>query len=396
MPIRDPASVHGEYGSATQELRQVRQVRENITRVYPEATPFFTMLNRTATVSDGRANKYEWQILSEFPRVVTLTEASTAADVTLDVESANHVTESQLLLDPVTKEQLLVISKSGTTLTVATRGSVGGGAAGALAAGKNLYLLGVAREEGDTRLAAMGITPSFDHNFFQQFELVHGITDRAEQIMYYGPNQRDLDAMEVMSEYKKRIERQFLFGYRKKIEAGSSGAVTHPRWMMGGMLDYIEQANNIFDAGGAFTYQEMCRFMIDQVRAGGGNTFFGQASLEVLNIINEWGLSHHQADHMRTKEYGLEITRIKGPGWVLNLTRNEQFEEQDEIRTWLMITNPRHVRHHVMRGLGDRNNRNITGPKNDGDHTKRDQITGTHTLEVSLPEAHSIIANITA
>lgn len=389
-----PASVHTAYGSAVQETRQERQVLDNITRVYPEATPFHTFLTRTRKMADGKANKLEWMFLSDFPRVVTLTEASTASDTTIVVDSATHVTESQILQDTVTGEQLLVLGKSGNTLTVATRGTMGGGTPAALASGKSLYLLGTAREEGDTRLGPIGITPQFDYNYFQQFEKVTGITDRAEQLMYYGPNQRDLDAMEVMLEYKKQQERQFLFGYRKKVEVGSSGATTHPRWISGGMLDFIEQANTVYDANGAFTYQELMTFMEPQVRVGRGGRFVGYASLHVLNIISRWPLQYHQADTFRTKNFGLEVTRLKGPGWTIDLYRNEQFEDQEQYQSDLMVLNENHVGMHTMRGLGDRVNRGVTGPKNDGDHTKRDQITGTHTLECNLGAAHSIIRNI--
>lgn len=393
----NPATVHTEFGTGTSPTeRQVRQVRNNIARVYPESTPFYALLDRTAKVTDIRANKYEWQRISEFPRTVTLAAAEGAADTSLVISDATAITESQILQDPVTGEQILVLSKAGNTLTVATRGSIGGGNPADLPIGKELFLLGTAREEGATRLSAVGITPEFDFNYSQQFEKVTGITDRAANIMYYGPNQRDLDAMEVMNEYKKQMERQFLFGYRKVINAGSSGATTHPRYIMGGCREFIEGAGNMFDAGGAFTYQEFCDFMKEICRFGRGNSYFAMGSLDVINIMNRWPLAYHQADHMRTPNFGLEVTNFKGPKWRVMLVHNEQFEEQDEYASWLMILNANHVRHHIHRGLPDTVNKGITGPKNDGDHTIRDQITGTHTLEIDVPMAHCIIGNITS
>lgn len=392
------ATVHAVYGSATHTDRQQRQVMENLTRIFPESTPFLTFTNKTAAITDGRANKLEWQYLSEFPRYVTVNGAVAADGTTIVVDSATHVQEGQILQDTVTGEQILILSKTGNTLTVATRGSQGGGTPAILADNKNLLLLGTSIEEGSTAKSPIGIVPGKDYNYFQQFEHVHGITDRSQALLMYGPSQGSIDEQEALLEYKKKIERQMLFGYRKEISPGSSGATTHPRWHMGGLRDYIETGGNVFDAGGAFTYKELCTYMRETVREGASSTKYGFASMAVMDIMSNWALATNQAEAAKVSEYGVDITRYKGVGWTLNLVRNDQFETDDVYQTWLMIVDPKFVKRHVMRGanLQDTVNKNITGPKQDGDHTSRHQITGTHTLQVSVPNSMAIIKNITS
>lgn len=391
---RATGTVHGVYGSATEEIRQQRQVRERLVKIWPESTPFFTMLQRAYKMSDGRANKFEWQGEGEYPRTVSVSTEVAASGTSITVADAAHVTESQILQDTVTGEQLLVLSKSGNVLTVATRGSQGGGAPAIIQAGRSLLLLGTSREEGADRLAATGIGTWQDYNYFQQFELVSGITDRAINLLYYGEDETTRKDREMLNEYKKRIERQFLFGYRKKLSPGDSGSVTHPRFHAGGLREYIETGGNVFDAGGAFTFQELDQYMQETTREGGSGMKVGFASQRILSIMSRWALANHQADASKAVAYGVKTVKLIGPTWELELIRNEQFEDDTEYSSWLMVVDPKYVEQHSMRGLGDQVNRGITGPKNDGSHTVNNQLTGTHTLAVLIPNSMAIIKNI--
>jgi hypothetical protein len=397
MPNEITAPVHGVYGSGTEPDRQQRMVNSNIVQVYPEGTPFFTLLENTTEVSDGRANKMEFQYKGEFPRIVELTAALEADATALTVASNTHITESQILQDVDTGEQLLVLGKTNSTgITVGTRGQFGGGAPRALAAGAKLVLLGTAREEGAPRLEPTGIKSQMDYNWFQQFEHVFGGTDRAEAILMYGPSQGDQDSLDAVNEYKKKMERQFLFGFRDMAAIGTSGATTHARFICGGMRDFIETyGNNVFDAGGAFTYQEFCKFMVETIREGNSGVKFGLSSRYVLQIMSMWALQYNQMQVVQSKKFGLDITQFIGPGWQCNVLRDDQFETEG-ITDQLMIVDRKFVKHHIMRSLGDKVNRNVTGPEKDGDHTRRHQLTGVHSLEVNIPGAHALIKNITS
>jgi hypothetical protein len=352
------------------------------------------MLQRTYKISDGRANKYEWFGQGEYPRTVTLSAQVAADGTTVNVTDAAHVTESQILQDTISGEQILVLSKSGNALTVATRGSQGGGTPAILEAGKSLLLLGTSREEGADALAAIGLGTWNDYNWFQQFEKVNGITDRAMNLLMHGENQADLEDYNTLNEYKKQMERQFLFGYRKKLSPGDSGSVTHPRFHCGGLREYITAGGNVFDAGGAFTYKELDEYMQETIREGGSGMKVAFCGRRVMSIMSQWALASHQADASKAVSYGVKALKFMGTTWELELIRNEQFEDDVEYGSWLMVVDPKYVEQHSMRGLGDTVNRGITGPKNDGSHTTKNQLTGTHTLAVTIPNSMAIIKNI--
>lgn len=391
------APVHVVYASEIDADRQQRQVMSNIVRVFPRRAPLLALMDRLAEVSDGRNNLLEFQFLSEFPRTIVFSTTETAASTDFTVDSTAHVTESTILHDPVSGEDLLVLTiVTATNLTVGTRGLFGGGTPRAFAVDDELLVMGAAREEGDTRLAPIGIIPEQDSNSFQQFEHVYGLTDRVEQILHYGPTAGDLEAQNAVDEYKRRMERTFLFGFRDIAAVGTSGATTHQRFKMGGCRDFIDTyGDNVRDASGAFTYQELSRHMTETIREGDSQTKFGMAGRNVLRIISEWGLSYHQYNAFVTEQFGLEVHQLKGPDWKLNLVRNDQFETGEFVE-WLMILDRSFLKHHVMRGLGDTVNRNVSGPTNDGDHTKRHQLTGVHTLEFNIGGAHGITKGITS
>ena len=131
------------------------------------------------------------------------------------------------------------------------------------------------------------------------------------------------------------------------------------------------------------------------IREGNSGVKFGLTSLDVLRIMSEWALTYNQFNMTTTKKFGVEISQFFGSGWTLNVMRDDQFET-DTYREQIYILDKKFLRHHIFRGLPDTMNMNVTGPKNDGDHTMRHQFTGVHTLEMNVPGSHARIENITS
>lgn len=396
MPITPapvaPATTHTNFATDTQADRLVRQVLKPVLDVYPP-DPWMVWLSKMAKANDGVNPKLEFMSQSQYPQYVTVNEAIAAtADTSLVLLSTAALTKDTILQDMVTGEQIVIASvDSATGATILTRGTYGGGAPRALAVGDTLKILSVAREEGGTALNPIGIEPRFDFNYFQQFEQVKGITDFAKNSLMYGAQQADQETVEAIAEYNKRRVKQFLFGYRAEVQG-----TTHKRRLAGGMRDFCESADMIADAGGAFTYSEFKEMMARPSRIGEGNNkeYIALGSYGVTNIMSNWLLNGHQADHIHIKEYGFDCLRFKGPGWTVVVARSEAFEDDSVYSDQLYVIRPKYTELHVYKGLAMTMNKMITGPAKDGDHTIRDQMTSTETLANRMPEAHLIIQNI--
>lgn len=396
------ATVRAGSGATGQNTdREIRQVRDNITMIWPEQTPFFAALQRTAKVRDGVANKLEWQHLDEYPRYVTVNGAGASNSATsIPLSSTTQIQESSILQDMDSGEQLLVLSKTSTHATVGTRGNFGGGTPQALTAGRNLYILGNPREEGANALSATGITTSFDYNYFGQHEEVWGSTDRNDAIDQYGnPMGISFEEANAISEYKKKWERQHLFGFRKKIAAGSSGATTNDRYISGGIRDFlVANGNCIKDGGGAFTYDKLAREMVQPSRHSMRKRFLGVGGFDPIRLISQWSLDKHRADVTNKNRYGINIQQIFGGSWQIDFVASEAFmvESGGLYANSVMILDLDLISEVIMRKLPDTIHREITGPAKNGSHTRTDQITGTKTLEMKNALAHLWIQNITS
>ena len=395
MPNIALASVHTTYNSATETDRQIRQVNERMSKVYPDDTPLVALLAKLAKTTNVKQNKIEWNRMSIRPYYVTVATAATVSATSIVLSDASSITGDVMLYNPApdSLERILVLSKLGSTLTVGTRGNFGG-TAKALTVGKILVAYTVSREEGADPMDPTGITPTMDYNYLQQMETVHAITDRAKGVAVYGDTKMSINDRESLNYYNRQREGAYLFGARKVIAAGSSGATTYGRWMCGGVTEFLETEGMTADANGAFTYPEFTRFMQEPTKHSGRKKFVAFGSMQVLSIMNFWDAPSNSRDVTKTDQFGIEITKFHGiGGWNLDTYHHELFEteglhnqllilDMNEIREQISIANPTHW------------NKGITGGKKDGKHVFEDQITGISSLEFLNPATGLIIRDI--
>lgn len=396
MASRLNATTHsGVFKGHVDEDRQIIQVMKNIVKVFPEPGKLLTLMmkTRTGVAPMGQDRKHNYQYMGRTPTTVVMGAAASSSATSLTLESNLHIIPGQTLQDIVTGEQLFVsaVNSNGTGITVGTRGSYGGGTAGALALGQSLLVLPTSVAEGATALESTGIYPDQDYNYFQQFETDFELTDIVENILHYGTNPASIEEEAAFARYKQQMARAFLFGYRNKVAASGS---TGNRYWVGGAREFIEGGDNIFDANGAFTYAELSSFMLETVREGQSAKKIGLGSRYVGDIMSRWALDYHQADATKTSEFGLDVMRFKGAGWRLDFFVDDCFEDA-ELTEELYILDIKYMKHLIARNMPDRLNRDITGPKKDGSHTRKHQLTGVHTQEFHIPNAHAIVRGIT-
>lgn len=392
--------------SETETFKNVRQVRKRLTKVFPESSRFYAILDKFMKVSDGNSNKLEFQSQSDFPRSVTMDASYSSSVTTLGGVSVNHIVPSDVLQVPDTQEQLVVLTVNYSTgsFTVGTRGTMGGGTPRALVSGERLYLLGTAVEEGADAIASRGIKSANNFNWVQQHEYAFGYTDRMRALLTYDDmGVEDREEENAIVEFKRQTVRKYLFQSRAELAPGdgSNAAVTHNRWLLGGALDYIkEYGDNIVSANGAFTYDELNSAMSAKVTRFAGSAqrnWIAIGSTKVCRIMSEWQLPQGRVQFgVKDRELGIAFDKFFGLNWSMSVVQDEAFEEIEEYGEWLMILHPSYFKEVIMAKLPFTINRGITGPPKDGSHTIKDQITFGSTVEFTGPEKHLLIKEITS
>lgn len=395
MADRLYATTHTDaFKAHLDEDREEYQINRNIVEVMPTKAPLLTLLAHigTVTLDMGRDSAHYWQYIGMNPRVVTINGALSNSATTFVVDSTAGIVAGQILKYEPSGEQIFVSSvDSSTQFTSGTRGSYGGTAA-SIPDNASLIILAPALSEGQDSLSAIGVYPDMDSNYFQQIESDFAFTDKVNRILHYGEKPETIEERKALQRYKEQMQRTMLWQKKKKIAAsGSTGA----RYLMGGIEEYIEAGDNVFSANGAFTWPELDEKMTATIREGDSMNKIALCSRNVARIMNNWSLSSHQADMVESKMFGTRIKRFFGNGWNLDVLVDDQFETAG-YSDQLYILDPNYIKHVIAKGMGDTVNRDITGPKKDGKHTIKHQITGIHSIAVNIPNAHAIIRDITS
>lgn len=198
-----------------------------------------------------------------FARAVT-TAAYVAGDTTLAVASTAGLVPNQVLFNPTTGENLRVLTvPSATSLTV-TRG-FGRVAAGAIASGATLIVIGSAHAEGSARPQARSIQPVYVANFTQIFRNAWALTDTARasyaEAGYSNINESKQDCMMF---HGIDIESAIFFGQAKMDTTGPT-----PLHATQGIIDAVRQyaPENIQDfTGDQVSYDDLVDALLPAFR----------------------------------------------------------------------------------------------------------------------------------
>lgn len=382
MPTATPADIlQAAYTSASQTDDQIRQVNSNLVRVMSNSAPLFAFMERNMKVSDGRARKFEFQNMPEYPKFARVkTSDVAAAGTTFIFDSNDGLVPTTMIMDPITGEQIrLTVNTSGTTWTAATRGSFGARAAAIIVVGTDLLILGPVDAEGALFPDVQTSLPTKDFNWFEQDTRAIGYSDIAEAIDLYSGKVSSVQQQNGLIEWKKTWERKFFLGDRVENTATANAPIR----IMGGMRFFIDTLGlNVANAGGALTYPEFNRIVSPvATRYWKTKHAFAFGGNNVGTILSEFGLDKATGwSPMTIDTYGIECHRFKGNGWVIDYVQDDVFEDQSDLGQQLYIVPDGSVVHHIMRGMGDRWYKAYADPAK-GSHTIKDAFTGVHTLE---------------
>ena len=403
-----PATVTGTELITTFENNQIRQVDRNLAMIYPNKTPFLAISNQLVSGVEGKARIMEWGEQSDMPRCVTI-EGTTAANGTpvaaggtaLFVTPANAVVPDEELYDSRSGEVFHILTNTSGALTVSTRGSYNAADVAciplSLPIGTQLKILDSAKEENAAHSNAKTILPELLWNPFQTFERDVAQSTIARAIEYYllrGGSLENHDALMAMDDFKLHMENACLFGSR--LDGTGAGPTGGYMGKIGGLYEWAKRVNNVHDCGGAFTYPVFQDIMGEHARVANGGTYYAFCCTNIINIVQRWALDYSKAHFIEGEKnaFGLRFTKIVGTNWVVNFINHESFEEDNVLATQCLIVQGANNSRHYLRGLSPQTHKGIVSPTVTGLHGYIDQITGTMTLKVKIPEANCILTNI--
>jgi len=213
-----------------------RSFAATMLRLYPDGSfPIFGLTSQTGS-SRAVSSTHGYFTKTLAFSSVTTTAAYISTDLTIAVGSTTGIQPGMVLFNPTTRENILVATvASGTSLTV-TRG-FGRVAAGAIASGATLVVVGTAFAEGSNRPTARGLTTVYVPNYTQIFRNAWAITDTARASateMGFGNIAESRQDCAIL--HSVDIEAAIIFGQPKMDTTG-----TQPLHATQGIIDAMEQ-----------------------------------------------------------------------------------------------------------------------------------------------------------
>lgn len=375
----------GAYTSAEQADRQIRQVDENLVRVYPRRTPFMAMTNHTMGGAAVTNNKLEWNQDAEPQRFVEVAAEVSASGTTFTCDDTSILQTYRLLYDPHSYEVIEVATvTNATTFTTLARGQFSS-TPRIIPAGTKLLVGQLSVLENGEMLDPTGSKTIPQYNWVEEFEEVWGYSTRSQMIAHYGPQPKDREQMTAVWRYNRAKEIACMFGVR-----GQSGS----RFRMGGLIPQLFAAGQVFDANGAFTYDEYGDFLMEILNGDDQDTVMALASRRVHKIVSGWPKEYQRADYRVSGKFGLRVKEIDQTGVITKLVHQPLFEGQDDMNGWMLVFNPKRIGRRAGYGMSDTVNMDVKSPKNTGKHGKVSQMTGGMTLKIDNINDHMLIINI--
>jgi hypothetical protein len=304
-------------GTNTTTTVQKRDVKDTILLLEPNAAPITVITAKLASMKciNPKFEWYEDELLPDSD-AINFGSGYAAGATSMVVDNGTYFTVGDLIKVPRTAEVMQVTAVSTNTLTV-TRSIGDTTDAAALVDDDPLFIIANALAQGSAKRNATSTKKTAVFNYCQIIKETIGFTNSFAEYGLYGGNDPKYQRRKKGIEFKKWIERAFIFGEKA---ADTSG--THPQYYTGGIIEKI--ATNITtDANGTLTEAELfAAFMRDGFRYGSGKKFFFCGRI-YASAIDTWGRSKLQLIP-KEKTFGIAATRLLSSfGEIVVIPHNE-------------------------------------------------------------------------
>lgn len=382
-----PTLITAVRGSDNQntETRRTRDVSPALAQLEPDAGPLVTITSKTRSKA-ATDPKFEWFEDQLLPRFDTLGGTLGAGDATMTVTNYKFFRKGDLVR--VNKKEVVIVTTTPTTTSVAIQRAFGETSAQSGATGQQLHIIGNSSEEGASRRDLLSTQRVPQYNYCGIIRDPFGITKTALATKTFAGMDFTEEQMKTLIEHKKNIELMHLAGERYEDTTG-----TKPKRASRGMRNWI--ATNVKLVNGSLTENSLDSHLRVCYRYG------QKVKLGLLSPIAAQAVNGFAKDKLRVldmgKTYGVSMTRYENAGRVLLLIEhvlmtNDDLNDFSGLAGEAHIIDIEDVQARYLNGRLTVHNENIQSPDQD---QRIDEFLSEVGLEVHLERKHGSLLGIT-
>jgi hypothetical protein len=373
---------------ATNEVLADQLVVDMGTEVFgydPPGAPMMAFFTKRMKSKPARATTVNWMEDEPVPYWDQLNEALDDSETTVSVDNGAYFQAGNLVKIVSTNEVMRVTGVASNDLTV-TRGYIGTAAAAA----DDAYILNLstAETEGDNSPQALATVKVKRSNYTQIVKTPVHMTATNMAVEHYNGDEWTYQQRKAGAAHARKWEEIALHG-RKKEDLVTSA---HPIRAAGGIDEII--STNVLDATGVLTESEFRAWLGSVFRYSvrpGRNVKLLMAGLEMINVINSWGLDKLRLNSTASQTYGMEVNTYQAGFGRLEVVYHPLLEAGYSGTGYIL--DPDGIAYRPLRNRGTRLQQNIQDNDEDG---RKDQYITEATFQFALEKAFGKIINVAA
>lgn len=374
-----------DTGNNSDETRRTRDVTPALSQLEPDAGPLVTILTklRKKGATDPKIEWFEDQLL---PRFDTLATAITnAAATSMIVTNYAYFRKGDLVR--INKGEIVRVTTTPTSTTVAIKRGVGEDAAATHVINVQLHILSNSNEEGASGRSLLSTQRVPQYNYLQIIRDPWGVTNTQKGTSLFAGQDWTEEGKKQLIEHKKHVELAFLMGQRYEDTTG-----TAPERTTRGIEKWI--TTNVTAIDGDLSEELLDNFMRKTYRYGSKTKILFGAPI-VMQAINGFAKPKLRLVE-KTKSYGITLTQYENAGRVLmlhehNLMTNDDLNDFSGIAGKGLVVDIEDLVARYMNGRFTVHNENIQANDVDG---RQDEYLSEVGLELHQEKFHGEMTGI--
>jgi len=301
------------------EGRAVRAVGAIIHELEIDKAPLTVIMTKAAgrLIASGN-KKVEWFEDALPAQFDVLGAALTAGATTMTVTNYSYFAKNQLV--QVNKNEIVRVTATPTTTTVAIERAVGEESAAAAAQGDQLFIIGDSSEEGTNVSPILLTLKDNPYNYMEITKTDIGWTGTAKASEVYGKSDPEVDRVKAIVKHARELEKKYIVGQRYFDATGPVDGKEHRA--MRGVMRFI--STNVQGMGGEMTNQEFDNHLRKSFRYGSAKKLL-IASGTVINVINGF-VKNKVQPAVFNPSYGLKLSKYITPFGDLDIAYSPLLE----------------------------------------------------------------------
>ena len=301
------------------EGRAVRSVAPIIHELEIDKAPLTVIMTKAAgrLVPSGN-KKVEWFEDALPAQFDVLSANLLVGDAVMEVTNFAYFAKGMLV--QINRKEIVRVTATPTTTTVAIARAVGEEVAAAATAADQLFIIGDSSEEGTNVSPILMTLKDNPYNYMEITKTDIGWTGTAAASDVYGKSDPDQDRAKAIIKHARELEKKYIVGQRSFTAVGPVDGKEHRT--MRGVLRYI--VTNTGPMSGEMTQEEFDNHLRKSFRYGSNKKLL-IASGTVINVINAFA-REKVAPATFNPTYGLKLSKYVTPFGDLDIAYSPLLE----------------------------------------------------------------------